>query len=100
MKNGDIPAMPVELNGFGQFKPEAFTGLTKREMFAVAAMQGLLSNPGMPLTGSINVAVEAADLLLRRLDGEDINPPQNNAPNPDWPEMPKQMEVNDANANI
>lgn len=84
MKNADMPAMPIELNGFGQFAPEVYTGLTKREMFAMAAMQGLLSDPNMTLTSAINVAVEAADLLLRRLDGEDINPPI--IPNPDWPE--------------
>ena len=84
MKNSDMPAMPIELNGFGQFAPEVYTGLTKREMFAMAAMQGLLSDPNMTLTSAVNIAVEAADLLLRRLDGEDINPPI--IPNRDWPE--------------
>lgn len=43
MKNADAPAMPIELNGFGQYAPTAFGGLTKREMFAMYAMQGLLS---------------------------------------------------------
>ena len=38
MKNGDMPAMPIELNGFGQYAPEAHTGLTKREMFAMHFM--------------------------------------------------------------
>lgn len=96
MKNGDMPAMPMGKSATGSYWQKsdlddgyanqcrpAF-GLTKREMFAMAAMQGLLSDPNMTLTSAINVAVEAADLLLRRLDGEDINPPI--IPNPDWPE--------------
>ena len=45
MKNADLPAMPIELNGFGQYAPEAHIGLTKREMFAMSAMQGICSNP-------------------------------------------------------
>ena len=45
MKNTNAPAMPIELSGFGQYAPEVHTGLTKREMFAMAAMQGILSNP-------------------------------------------------------
>ncbi len=88
MKNGDIPAMPFECVRTRKYGlPDEWVnygGLTKREMFAMAAMQGLLSDPNMTLTSSVNVAVEAADLLLRRLDGEDINPPI--MPNPDWPE--------------
>lgn len=44
MKNADKPANPIEINGFGQYAPEAHTGLTKREMFAMHAMQGLLSS--------------------------------------------------------
>ena len=43
MKNGDMPAMPIELNVFRKCAPEAYTGLTKREMFAMAAMHGILS---------------------------------------------------------
>lgn len=43
MKNADIPAMPVELSGFGSYEPIAYTGLTKREMMAMHAMVGLLS---------------------------------------------------------
>jgi hypothetical protein len=34
-KNGNLPAMPIELGGFGQFAPEAHIGLSKREMFAM-----------------------------------------------------------------
>ena len=35
MKNSDMPAMPVELSGFGQYAPIAYMGMTKREMIAV-----------------------------------------------------------------
>ena len=78
MKNGDMPAMPIEINGFGQYAPEVYGGLTKREMFAMAAMQGLLADSNVQTISAVNMAVECADLLLRKLDGEDINP--------DWPE--------------
>ena len=43
MKNADMPAMPIELYGHGQYAPVAYTGLTKREMFAMAAMQAQVS---------------------------------------------------------
>ena len=43
MKNADMPAHPIELSGFGLYAPEAHHGLTKREMFAMAAMQAQLS---------------------------------------------------------
>ena len=39
-----MPAMPIELSGFGMYAPEAHYGLTKREMFAMAAMQGILAS--------------------------------------------------------
>jgi hypothetical protein len=86
MKNGDMPAMPIEINGFGQYAPEVYGGLTKREMFAMAAMQGLLDDSNVQTISAVNIAVECADLLLRKLAGEDINPPVE--PNPDWPVMP------------
>ena len=73
IKNGDMPAKPIEINGFGQFAPEAFIGLTKREMFAMAAMQGILSsetdarhhNNEEALAES---AVKCADALLSQLE--------------------------------
>ena len=43
VKNADMPAHPIELSGFGLYAPEAHYGLTKREMFAMAAMQAQLS---------------------------------------------------------
>ena len=53
MKNADLPAMPnpVEvlydtINNDSAGYGKASIGLTKREMFAMHAMQGLLSNSG------------------------------------------------------
>lgn len=70
--NANLPAMPIELNGFGQYAPSAFTGLSKREMFAMAAMQGLCANS---IAGSHHLpenialeAVAAADALLAELE--------------------------------
>ena len=69
--NGNLPAMPVELSGFGQFAPEVHTGLTKREMFAMAAMQGLIASDA---TGTLHeprcaeLAVKQADALLAELE--------------------------------
>ena len=37
MINKNMPAMPLVDSGFGQYKPEVFPGLTKREMFAMHA---------------------------------------------------------------
>lgn len=42
-KNANLPAMPIELNGFGLYAPAAFTGLTKLELFCL--------HHGVPQTG-------------------------------------------------
>lgn len=42
MKNADMPAIPVECEIIDN--SGSYTGFTKREEFAKAAMQGLLSN--------------------------------------------------------
>lgn len=75
MKNADMPAMPVELSGFGPYPSEVYAGLTKREMFAMHAMQGLLAaNSGWrnsnPMTHDIivNEAAYIADALLEELE--------------------------------
>lgn len=69
IKNGDLPAMPIELSGFGQFAPEAHTGLTKREQFAAMAMQGILSCDNSEFSHiAAQRAVECADALLFELD--------------------------------
>lgn len=38
-ENGKKPAMPIEFSGFAYATPESHSGLTKREMFAMHAMQ-------------------------------------------------------------
>lgn len=78
IKNGDLPAMPIELSGFGQFAPEAHTGLTKREQFAAMAMQGLLSGNNADcdlyetsvewVKNLTEASVEFADALLAELE--------------------------------
>lgn len=40
-RNRNLPAFPLQALERGEY-----SGLTKRELFAVLAMQGLLSNPG------------------------------------------------------
>ena len=88
MKNADLPAMPLSNemssdldNAIGNPKsygaPTA-TGLTKREAFAMAAMQGLSANIGdYNSTGwerSISRdAVIIADALLNELNKGDNN---------------------------
>lgn len=65
IKNGDLPAMPIEHNGWG----EPCNGLTKREQFAVAALQGILScdNSEEPNVAAF-LAVAHADALLAQLE--------------------------------
>lgn len=86
MNNGDMPASPLTgdayidfesaLNKSGSYNPEC-QGLTKREAFAMVAMQGLLSSTNYPT--SINgvdvceydlcaqASVKQADALLKEL---------------------------------
>ena len=78
MKNADLPAMPIELNGFGQYAPEAFVGLTKREMFAMHFMGHLCDvylgtvseyDSGKQLIEcQAETAIEMADILLSKLE--------------------------------
>lgn len=76
MKNSDMPASPM-FDSYGlpkrSFNKEDISkciGLTKREAFAMAAMQGFLSDSNV--TGSqSNVAaacVQMADAILAELD--------------------------------
>jgi len=78
-KNGDLPAMPVVIKEpiarvgiTSHYGDVQYAGLTKREMFAMAAMQGLCANS---IAGSHhtfkNLAAEAvayADALLAELE--------------------------------
>lgn len=85
MSNGDKPAYPVSITehtGFSPTHEKIYTtnvdgGLTKREMFAMAAMQGLLSGHSEYFHGNGPVmipemvakhAVEYADALLKQLE--------------------------------
>lgn len=88
MRNADKPAMPID----GEFwidstQPElgleSYHGLTKREMFAMHAMQGILSNSGGVIQGNnysgtgwcnsdanglAKWSLECADALLAELE--------------------------------
>ena len=68
IKNGDLPAMPIELSGFGQFAPEAHTGLTKREHIAAMAMAAILSKPDATMSYAAREGVMFADELLAELE--------------------------------
>jgi len=72
MKNADMPAMPYVVPGDVTMQP--YEGLTKREMMAMAAMQGLLSgsNTNELVVGDerniAETAVDYADALLAALE--------------------------------
>lgn len=76
IKNGDLPASPtIYADLASNVQRELYctdTGLTKREMFAMAAMQGLLgANINWNKTGFDDVghdAVKCADALLAELE--------------------------------
>ena len=87
MKNSDMPAMPLSGDAYTDINGNAMTegsiepgmGLTKREAFTMAAMQGLLSNPS--IIDSFVPEVKAwiadhsakmADAQLKALDNEQI----------------------------
>jgi hypothetical protein len=70
--NGDLPAMPVRGNcvdASGAYCGDVVysSGLTKREQFAMAAMQGLLAKYGTYSDVSSD-AVKCADSLLAELE--------------------------------
>jgi len=50
-------------------------GLTKRELFAAMALQGMLANPNInwEISDLARDAVESADLLIKRLNSESVN---------------------------
>lgn len=75
MKNADTPANPAVLSelvdGHGRRSDKTYSGLTKREMFAMAAMQGLISShPDQAHNHNqgATVAIAWADELLKQLD--------------------------------
>ena len=75
MKNADMPVMPgVQFDDSGppSYRPLISMGLTKRELFAMHAMQGLCANsiPGSHSTPNnlTREAIEYADTLLAALE--------------------------------
>lgn len=78
MKNADLPAMPISEEETDRVDAgvKVYTGLTKREMFAMAAMQGLLANEhalqrGIEFQAKCPLseqAVNMADALLDALE--------------------------------
>jgi hypothetical protein len=70
--NGNLPAMPQTHSDnlcqqTGTAKAE-HAGLTKREMFAMAAMQGILSCGNYTYVHAASDAVKYADALLAELE--------------------------------
>lgn len=78
MINGKMPAMPVEMaiNERGPHEKQTgvssyiSTGLSKRELIAAMAMQGILANKVYMATpkDKAGMAVECADALLDELE--------------------------------
>ena len=72
MKNGDMPAMPLEAvmtrsNG-NTTAWTNYTGLTKREMMAMHIAAGLISDPQVKTHQVAGDAVRVADALLAELE--------------------------------
>ena len=74
-RNADMPAMPCDANDLYNATvredmewEKAALGLTKREQFAMAAMQGFCSDSCTDLKGIPKAAVDMADALLAELD--------------------------------
>ena len=71
MNNGGECAYPIFYNDEHRFIFQ--NGLTKRELFAAMAMQGILARPGMVIEDRIYVSqfsVAAADSLIAALEKE------------------------------
>lgn len=67
MNNANQPAYPIPdfVNGNGDVQPESI-GLTKRELIAAMALQGILAND-IPYENNVDASVNYADLLLAKL---------------------------------
>lgn len=75
MNNGDQPAFPDTMRGaeqsiMNQSPCELPTGLTKREYFAIAAMQGLIAGDALGTNTEHVVAtsIKFADELIKQLE--------------------------------
>ena len=78
MENRNKPAYPAEsqfING-SEFlecsikNGRQYPGLTKRELFAMYALQGILVHTSSPDNGTVKLAIDLADELLKQLDNE------------------------------
>ena len=79
MSNKDQPAFPLDL--LGEKSNLCHGGLTKREYFAAAALQGLLANGSLPMRANENRvavagehAIAYADWILQELERDDYEP--------------------------
>ena len=73
IKNADVPAMPVDRCDADAIESgiQVFSGMTKREMIAMAAMHGMLANSSARYADykyMAQNAVTAADALLAELE--------------------------------
>lgn len=73
IKNGDLPAMPLydmplDSRSAANWLTGGLCGLTKREQFAMAAMQGIVSNMLMRPDDVAEKAVKYTDALLAELE--------------------------------
>ena len=70
IKNGDMPAMPIQLADGEVWSHECDTadGLTKREMMAMHIAAGLISDPQVKTHQVAEDAVRVADALLAELE--------------------------------
>ena len=68
MNNGDTPAMPLEDTMNHRLEEGFFDigiGLTKREYFAIHALQGILANPNeLDVSAAAAALHEAKELLM------------------------------------
>jgi hypothetical protein len=88
MRNADQPASPApHQNSDGFIQHDVYFGLTKREAFAMAAMQGIISNPAhnnpylmgvngnseigyIGLQKAVRESIRFADELLKQLESD------------------------------
>lgn len=70
MKNGDMPAMPVDRCDADAHEAgiQVFSGMTKREMMAMHIAAGLISDPQVKTHQVAEDAVRVADWLLAELE--------------------------------
>lgn len=69
MSNQDQPAFPLTLREGEKFEGVSnIDGLTKREYFAVMAMQGVIASDSTLFSVVASVSVQLADELIKELE--------------------------------